>query len=365
VIPQIDLRRQHADLRDEVLAAVARVLDSSRFVLGEEGRALEAEVAALCGARHGVGVASGTDALRLALAALAIGPGDTVVTSAFSFVASASAVLLAGATPLFADIDLETYALDPASVERLLRPTTRAIIAVHLYGHPAPMDRLAALARAKSLHLIEDAAQAIGASYAGVPAGGWGDLACLSFYPTKNLGACGDGGMLVTGRADLAERLRMLRDHGATERYHHARLGWCSRLDEVQAAILRVKRRRLPDWTARRRRIADRYRTALAGLAVDLPVERPPARHVYHQFTIRLADRDGAVRRLAELGIGTATHYPVPLPAQPIFALADGERRACVNAWRASREVLSLPCFPELRDDEVDAVARALEQSLA
>jgi dTDP-4-amino-4,6-dideoxygalactose transaminase len=363
-IPQLDLRRQHAVLREELLAAVARVLDSSRFILGDEGRALEAEVAALCGARHGVGVASGTDALRLALAALDIGPGDTVVTSAFSFVASASAIAHTGATPLFADIDPETYALDPASVERVVRPTTRAIIPVHLYGHPAPMDRLLALARARGLHVIEDAAQALGATYAGRPAGGWGDAACLSFYPTKNLGACGDAGMVVTGRDDVAERLRMLRDHGAAERYRHERLGWCSRLDEVQAAILRVKLGRLAEWTEGRRRIADRYRACLAALPLGLPVERPPARHVYHQFTVRTADRDALARRLRDLGVGTAVHYPLPLPGQPVFGVGDGEREACPQAWRASREVLSLPCFPELRDQEVEAVAGAVRRSL-
>jgi len=364
VIPQIDLQRQHAALREDLLAAVARVLDSSRFVLGDEGRALEAEIARLCGARHGIGVASGTDALRLALAALEIGPGDTVVTSAFSFVASASAILLAGATPLFADIDLDTYAIDVASVERVLRPTTKAIIAVHLYGHPAPMDRLVELARARDLSVIEDAAQAIGATYAGTPAGGWGDVACLSFYPTKNLGACGDAGMLLTGRDDIADRLRMLRNHGAAERYRHLQLGWCSRLDEVQAAVLRVKLSRLAEWTEGRRHVADRYRARLADLPVGLPVERPPARHVYHQFIIRTTERDAVARRLRDLGVGTATHYPVPLPGQPIFGLAGGERDSCANAWRASREVLSLPCFPELREQEVEAVADAVRRSL-
>jgi dTDP-4-amino-4,6-dideoxygalactose transaminase len=364
MIPPLDLRRQHAALRGELLAAVARVLDSSRFVLGDEGRALEAEVAALCGARHGVGVASGTDALRLALAALEVGPGDEVVTSAFSFVASASTVVMAGATPVFADIDLATYALDPAAVERALTPRTKAVIAVHLYGHPAPMDRIVALGGARGIAVIEDAAQAIGAAYAGTPVGAWGDVACLSFYPTKNLGACGDGGMLVTTRDDLAERLRLLRDHGARERYRHERLGWCSRLDEMQAALLRVKLGRLAEWTAARRRIAARYHTLLAGLPLALPVERPPARHVYHQFAIRTAERDALAKRLADLGVGTATHYPLPIPGQPLF---DGDGRAadCPRAWQASREVLSLPCFPELTDDEVETVGRAVRQALA
>lgn len=364
MIPQIDLRRQHAALRAELLAAAARVLDSSRFVLGEEGRALEAELAARCGVACGIGVGSGTDALRLALAALEIGPGDEVITTAFSFIASASTILMAGATPVFADIDLETYAIDPASVERALTPRSRAIVAVHLFGHPAPMDRLAELARARSLALVEDAAQAIGAAYAGTPVGAWGDVACLSFYPTKNLGACGDGGMLLTAREDLAGRLRMLRDHGSTERYRHVRLGWCSRLDELQAALLRVKLRRLDEWTRARRRIADRYRTGLAGLPLALAVERPPARHVYHQFTVRTPRRDALARALADLGVATATHYPLPIPGQPLFG-RDGRRPGdCPAAWQASREVLSLPCFPELTDAEVEAVCGAVRRAL-
>jgi dTDP-4-amino-4,6-dideoxygalactose transaminase len=363
VIPQIDLRRQHAALRDELLAAMARVLDSSRFVLADEGGALEAEVAALCGAGHGVGVASGTDALRLALAALDVGPGDEVITSPFSFVSSASTILMAGATPVFADIDLDTYTIDPEAVARALTPRTRAIVAVHLYGHPAPMDRLVGLARPGGVAVVEDAAQAVGATYAGRPVGSWGDLACLSFYPTKNLGACGDGGMVVTIRADLAERVRELRNHGARERYHHDRLGWCSRLDEIQAAVLRVKLPRLAAWTSRRRQVAERYRGLLNGLPLVLPGERPPARHVYHQYTVRVAERDAFVKRLADRGVGTATHYPLPIPGQPLFA--GGARLACPRAWQASREVVSLPCYPELTDDEVATVGRAVREVLS
>ena len=364
MIPQIDLGRQHAALRQDLLDAAARVLDSSRFVLGAEGRALESEVAALCGVRHGIGVGSGTDALRLALAALDIGPGDEVITPAFSFIASASTVLMAGATPVFADIDLDTYAIDPSRIERAFTPRTRAVIPVHLYGHPAAMDRIVALARARKVAVIEDAAQAIGGTYAGAPVGSWGDVACLSFYPTKNLGACGDGGMLVTTRDDLAERLRVLRDHGATERYRHVRLGWCSRLDEMQAAMLRVKLRRLPAWTEARRRIADRYRSSLAGLRLSLPVERAPARHVYHLFAVRSAQRDELAKTLGDLGVGTATHYPLPIPGQPLFERG-GLRTDWPAAWQASREVLSLPCFPELTDVEIETVSRAVRQALS
>src|SRR5688572_8836641 len=280
MIPFLDLRRQHAALKPELMGALERVVDGSQFILGGEGRALEAEVAAVCGVSHAVGVGSGTDALRLALTALGIGSGDEVITPAFSFVASATTIMMAGATPVFADIDPDTCNVDVRAVERAITPRTRAIMPVHLYGAPAPVDELAALARARGIAIVEDAAQAIGATLQGRPIGSWGDAACLSFYPTKNLGACGDAGMVVTGRADVAERLRRLRHHGDGGRYRHVELGYCSRLDEMQAALLRVKLRRLDGWTEARRRIAARYREGLAGLPLQLPVEPAGARHI-------------------------------------------------------------------------------------
>jgi dTDP-4-amino-4,6-dideoxygalactose transaminase len=365
VIPQIDLTRQHAALKAELLQAVERVLDSSRFILGDEGRALEQELAGMCGVRYAVGVASGTDALRLALAALGVGPGDEVITSAFSFVASASTILQVGARPVFADIDLDTFTLDPAAVEPAITPRSRAMVPVHLYGHPARMDDLTALARAHGLAVVEDAAQAVGASFAGRPVGAWGDAACLSFFPTKNLGACGDGGMVVTDRADVAERVRLLRNHGAREKYHHLELGWSSRLDELQAALLRIKLRRLDRWIEARRRLASRYGALLSELPLALPVERPPARHVYHHYTVRFPQRDALARALADLGVGTALHYPLPLPVQPPFRqVAPDAERAFPRAWQASHEVLSLPCFPELTDAEIEAVAGAMRRAL-
>jgi dTDP-4-amino-4,6-dideoxygalactose transaminase len=364
VIPQVDLRRQHAALREELLAAAARVLDSGRFILGPEVRALEAEVAALCGVRHGVGVNSGTDALHLALAAVGVGPGDEVVTPAFSFVASASAAVMLGATPVFVDIDPETFNLDPAAVERALTPRSRAVVAVHLYGQVAAMERIAGLARARGLAVVEDAAQAVGAEYGGRPVGSWGDATCLSFYPTKNLGACGDGGMVVTSRDDVAERVRLLRDHGAPRKYEHAELGQSSRLDELQAALLRVKLARLAGWTEARRALAARYRDLLAGLPLGLPVERPPARHVYHQFVVRAPQRDALAEALAGLGVGTSVHYPSIIPAQPMFGRRDAERDF-PEAARAAREVLALPCFPELTTVEAEQVAAALHTALA
>jgi dTDP-4-amino-4,6-dideoxygalactose transaminase len=363
MIPFLDLRRQHAPLKSELMAALERVVDGSQFILGGEGRALEAEVAAMCGVAHAVGVGSGTDALRLAVSALGIGAGDEVITPAFSFVASATTIMMAGATPVFADIDPDTYNVDVGAVERAITPRTRAIMPVHLYGCPAPVDELAALARTRGLAIIEDAAQAIGATLHGRPIGGGGDAACLSFYPTKNLGACGDAGMVVTNRADVAERLRRLRHHGDGGRYRHVELGYCTRLDEMQAALLRVKLRRLDGWTEARRRIAARYREALGGLPLRLPVEPAGARHIYHLYTVRHPQRDAFVKALDGLGVGTAVHYPLPVPGQPMFG--GGGEKEFPHAWRAAREVVSLPCFPELTDPEVSEVIAAVKDACA
>ncbi len=362
-IPFLDLTRQHRALKAELLGAVERVLDGGQFVLGGAGRALEAELAALAGVRHGIGVGSGTDALRLALAAVGVKPGDEVITPAFSFVASASTIVMAGAIPVFVDVEPATYGLDPEALERALTPRTRAIVAVHLYGHPAWIDRIAEVARRHDVALIEDAAQAIGATWDGRPIGGWGDAACLSFYPTKNLGACGDGGLLLSDRDDVAEHLRRLRHHGDSGRYEHVELGYCSRLDEVQAAMLRVKLGRLDAWTEARRGLAARYRDGLAGLPLGLPREDPRARHVYHQFVVRHPQRDALAKVLGDLGVGTMVHYPRAVPDQPMFGL-HGERQ-WPQAWRAAREVLSLPCYPEMTDAEADGVVAAVRTAVS
>jgi dTDP-4-amino-4,6-dideoxygalactose transaminase len=360
MIPFLDLRRQHAALKGELMAAVERVIDTSAFVLGPDGRELESELARRCGARHGVGVGSGTDALRLALTALGVNAGDEVITPAFSFVASATTIVMAGARPVFVDVERETLTLDTAALERAITPRTKVIMPVHLYGHPAAIDRITALARTRGIAVLEDAAQAVGAMWQGRPIGGWGDAACLSFYPTKNLGACGDAGMLLTTRDDVAERVRRLRHHGDSGRYHHVEIGYCTRLDELQAALLRVKVRHLAEWEERRRAIAAEYLEAFANLPIDLPVERPGARHVYHLFTVRHPKRDALVKALADLGVGTAVHYPLPVPGQPVFG-EDGEAR-WPEAWRAAREVLSLPCFPEMTDAEVRGVIDAVRR---
>lgn len=359
-IPQFDLTRQHAGIETEIEAALRRVLRSGRFILGREGAALEAECAAALSVEHAIGVASGSDALRLILSALGVGPGDEVVTPAFSFVASATAVLQVGARPAFADVDPATLLLDPDRVATAITARTRALIAVHLYGLPSAMGPLRALAEAHRLALIEDAAQAFGATLGGRPVGRLGTAAAFSFYPTKNLGAYGDAGLITTSDGELAGRLRRARNHGQGHKYDHLELGWNSRLDELQAAVLRVKLGHLATWTEARRRIAGRYAAGLAGWPLALPADLPGARHVFHQYTIRTPRRDALAKHLAAAGIGTACHYPLPVPGQPIFRRLGYDATSYPAAWAASQEVLSLPCFPELRDDEVDTVVAVI-----
>ncbi len=358
--PQFDLTRQYDGIAAEIEAAMAAVLRSGRFILGPEGEALEAECAAALGVEHAVGVASGSDALRLVLGALGVGPGDEVVTAAFSFVASGTAVLQVGARPVFADVDPATLTLDPDRTSAAITSRTRAIIPVHLYGLPAPMGPLRALADAHGLALIEDGAQAFGATLGGRPVGSLGAAAAFSFYPTKNLGAYGDAGLIAAPDGELADRLRRGRNHGQRHKYDHVELGWTSRLDELQAAILRVKLRHLPAWTEGRRRIAARYTAGLAGLPLALPPEPPGARHAFHQYTIRTPRRDALIQHLAAASIGTACHYPQPVPGQPIFRALGYDATSCPAAWAASQEVVSLPCFPELQDEEVDVVIAAI-----
>ena len=360
MIPVLDLGLQYQSIRDEMNAAVQGVLDSGHFILGPNVKALEQELAEFCGCTHGVGVASGTDALRLAVDVLGIGPGDEVITTPFTFVASASTISRAGASPVFVDIDPRTFNLDPALVERAITERTKAILAVHLFGQLADMGALMELAVRYNLPLIEDAAQAIGATYMGQTACSFGAIGCLSFYPTKNLGAYGDGGMAVTSNGELAARLDTLRRQGGRVKYYHERLGYNSRLDELQAAILRVKLRHLPQWTAERRRAAARYSELLAGLPIAIPYEAPGAGHVYHQYTIRAPRRDELRAFLKDRGIGTMIYYPLPLHLQDIYAdLALGEG-TFPHAEQAAQEVLSLPMYPELSDEQIGKVAEAI-----
>lgn len=358
-VPFIDLKRQHVALGAELQAAVHEVFAGAQFILGPNVHALEKEFAAYCGVGHAVGVASGTDALLLSLYALDIGPGHEVIVPAFTFVATATAVTHLGATPVFADVDPVTLTLDAADASRKVTSRTRAMIPVHLYGQPCDMSALRALAARHDLVIIEDAAQAVGADYRGARVGALGRVACFSFFPTKNLGACGDAGVITTDDAEIAARLRMLRHHGSRERYFHETPGWASRLDELQAAVLRVKLRRLDAWTLRRGDLAARYRELLAGLPLTMPEERVGDRHVYHLFTVRTPRRDELKKFLEDQGIGTAVHYPLPLHLQPLYR---GFSPPLPESERASREVLSLPLYPEIEAHEVEAVAAAVRQ---
>ncbi len=356
-VHQLDLVREYRFFKEAIDKAVAKVLASGRFILGEEVTLLETEVTLYCDTSYAVGVASGTDALHLALRALDIGPGQEVILPSFTFIATAEAVAYCGATPVFVDIDPRTFNLDPNKVEEAITPKTRAIIPVHLFGLPAPMRELKELAQLKGLTLVEDAAQAFGASLEETKVGNLGDLACFSFFPTKNLNAYGDGGMVLTSREDLANRLRSLRNHGSRERYLHQEIGYNSRLDEIQAAILRVKLAQI-DWLNQQRRaVAQAYSRALAGV-VEVPLEPQGYYHVYHQYTIRTSYRDALLALLRERDIGCQIYYPVPVHLQEPFRQAP--RGTMEETERASREVLSLPIHPFLTPAEVEEVIQAV-----
>lgn len=364
-VPYFNLAVQHRAVRPAVEAAVRRVLASGQYVLGEEGRQLEQAVARACGARFGVGVANGTDALHLGLRALGVGPGDEVITSPLTFIATIEAILMIGARPVLADIDPVTCTLDPAQVRRRLTRRTKALLPVHLYGQAADMAPLLGLARRRGLVVLEDAAQALGARYRGRPVGGLGDAGAISFYPTKNLGGYGDSGMVVTNSAAVARRLRTLRNHGASRPHHHTQLGVNSRLDELQAAALRVKLRRLARWHARRRRLANLYMRLLTPIPeVTPPVEAPGRTHIYHIYAVRVpaACRDALRRSLAGQGIGTMRYYPRPVHLQPAMRRLGYRRGSFPHAERAVRELVALPLYPELPDSAIRTVASAVQR---
>jgi len=341
-------------------AALARVCEKGWYVLGEEVRAFEAEFAAYVGVAHGVGVGSGTDAIALALRALGVGPGDEVVTVSHTAVATVAAIELIGASAVLVDIDPATYGMDPAKLEAALSPKTKAIVAVHLYGHPVDLDAVLAVADAKGIPVVEDCAQAHGARLGGRRVGSMGKVAAFSFYPTKNLGALGDGGMAVTNDPDVAARLRELREYGWRERYVSATTGVNSRLDELQAAVLRVKLARLDADNAARRAIAARYTEALAGTALVLPSVREGVEHVYHLYVVRSAGRDELQRRAKEKGVGTLVHYPMPIHLQPAYVGRLRGSDALPETERAAKEVLSLPMYPELPTGDVETVVTVL-----
>jgi dTDP-4-amino-4,6-dideoxygalactose transaminase len=362
-VPQLDLAAQYAAIGAEIRTAIERVMSSQQFVLGREGTAFEQEMAALCGVAHGVGVASGTDALVLALRACGVQAGDEVVLPAFTFVATGSAVSALGAKPVFADIRPETYNVDPAEFERRVSSRTRAIVVVHLYGLPVDMNPILAFANSRKLPVIEDNAQAIGASYKGIRTGALGDAACFSFYPTKNLGAYGDAGLVTTNSAELAARIRTLRNHGQTEKYLSSEPGWNSRLDEIQAAILRVKLRHLSNWQRARQENAAEYTRLLNQIPGVMPPIVPDGfEHVFHQYTIRIERRDALQQFLSERKIGSTVYYPHPLHLQPLYASLGNKAGDFPHAERAAQEVLSLPMYPELRKEQIARVVEAIAE---
>jgi len=361
-VPFLNLAAQHDSLKDELLPLVEETLASGRYILGPNVAALEAEVAALVGVRYGVGVNSGSDALTLALRALEIGPGDEVITTPFTYIAPAESIHQTGARIVFADINARTFNLDPGEVARKITPGTKAIIPVHLFGQAAPLNELRALATPRGANIIEDCAQAIGATCQGQPVGQSGRLGCFSFYPTKNLGADGDGGMVVTDAETLATKLRMLRVHGTQRRYFHDLHGYNSRLDELQAAILRVKLPHLNRWNARRVEIAARYHAGLKSLPLELPLTAAGNTHVFHVYAMLAAWRDELQKFLADRGVATIIYYPQPLHLQKVYADLGHHAGDFPVAEDVSKRILPLPMYPELSDEQVDYVIETVRQ---
>jgi dTDP-4-amino-4,6-dideoxygalactose transaminase len=366
-IPFLDLKAQFAGIRDEVMSAIARVMESQSFIMGPDVKLLEEELAAMLGAKHAIACASGTDALILSLMAAEIGPGDEVITTPFSFIATAGSIAHVGAKPVFVDIDPVSYNIDASSIPNAITERTRAIMPVHLFGNPANMNPIMEIGRERGLLVIEDAAQAIGSRYKGQAIGTIGDFGCFSFFPSKNLGGAGDGGLITTNRDGMAERLRMLRVHGGKKKYHHDILGTNSRLDTLQAAILRVKARHLDEWTRRREAHANRYRQVFQELQLK-SVVTPPAvpeaemRHVYNQFTIRCRFRDALQDFLKSRDVPTEIYYPLCLHLQPAFGYLGYQAGNCPLAEKASQEVLSLPVSPELTEEQQQCITQSIAE---
>lgn len=366
VIPILGLKEQYNSLKTEISSAVNAVMEGTHFIMGENVQLLERELAAFCHVKHGIGVANGSDALHLALMAVDTKPGDEVITTPFTFFATAGSVARLGATPVFVDIDPVTYNIDQDQIGEKVSARTKCIIPVDLYGQPYDVAAVSAIANRHDLVIIEDAAQAIGAEYQGRRACSYGHLACTSFFPTKNLGGYGDGGMVFSDDDDLAERVRVLRVHGSKPKYYHHVLGYNSRLDELQAAILRVKLRYLEEWTDKRIERAQKYDELFKsnGLAevIGLPTTVAGRKHVFHQYTIRVPQRDQLQQYLADQGIGTAVYYPLPLHLQPVFAYLGYGQGAFPVAEQACSEVLSLPMFPELTEEQQGYVVSSVKE---
>ena len=356
----VDLNVQYRSIRKEIDRAVRDVLESGRFIMGSQVTAFEEEIADYCYVRYGIGCASGTDALMMALMAVGVSPGDEVITTPFTFAATAEVIALLGAKPIFVDIEQDTYLIDVDKTEKAVTRKTKAIIPVHLYGQCADMDRINGLAGEHKLVVIEDACQAVGATYKNRRSCSLGEMGCLSFFPSKNLGAYGDGGMVLTSDETLAKKLRMIRDHGSDRRYHHAVLGVNSRLDALQAAILCVKLKHIDEWNEARRDRAALYSELLRDTAVVTPMTDESNEHVFHQYSIRVEDRDGLQKHLEGVGIATAIHYPVPLHLQPAFChFGKGEGSLPVSE-AVAREIVSLPMYPELEEEAIQYIVEKI-----
>lgn len=361
MIPVVDLKLQYASIEEEIQKAINKVLKSSQYILGEEVQKFEEEFSSYVGGKFGVAVNSGTSALHLALLAAGIGPGDEVITVPATFVATAAAIVYCGARPVFVDVQPETLTIDTTQLEAAITPRTKAILPVHLYGHPADMKPILEISDKHGLAVIEDAAQAHGAEYQGQRLGCMGNYGCFSFYPSKNLGAYGEAGMVVTNDKEAAERLRMLRDWGQSRKYHHDVLGFNYRMDGIQGAVLRVKLRYLEDWIEARRKHAERYQRLLSSSQLGLPVEISGNRHVYYVYVVRSKQRDKLQKYLLEKDIHSAIHYPHPVHLEEAFQDLGYSEGAFPVAEQAAKEVLSLPMYPELRDDQIEMIAEAVQ----
>ncbi len=359
----LDLKAQHEPIKEEIKTALKEILDSGRFILGNNVSSFEQEVAAYHGVKNAVGLASGTDALYLSLKALDIKEGDEVITTPFTFIASAESITYVGATPVFADIDENTLNIDPAKIEEKITSKTRAIVVVHLFGQPADMDEIMAISHKYGLKVIEDSAQAFGAKYNDTPIGSIGDAGCFSFYPSKNLGAYGDGGMMITNNPEVSGKVSLLRNHGTVGPYEHEFIGYNSRLDEIQAAILRIKLRHIDTYNRKRREIAALYTSLLAG-AVKCPVELPDRYHVYHQYTLLTPRRSDVNKALAERGISSVVYYPAPLHYQKAFEYLGCKAGDFPQSETAAKEVLSLPIYPELELEKARMIAEVILKAL-
>lgn len=365
MIPILDLKQQYYQLQSKIDKAVLDVLSSGSYILGKNVQALEQEIAEYCQVKRGVGLANGTDALHLALRALDIGPGDEVITVSFTFMATAGAVGLVGAKPVFIDVDPKTYNMDVDKIVEKITPKTKAIIPVHIYGQPADMDPILEIAKKYNLYVIEDCAQAIGATYKGKRVGSLGDIGCFSFFPTKNLGALGDGGMAVTNSDYLADRLVALRNHGGKIRYYHDELGMNSRLDEIQAAILRVKFEYLDKWNSRRREIAYKYNKLLKDVTeVITPKELADTSCVYHQYTLQVPERDKVFESLKQKDVMAMIYYPVPLHIQEVHKYLGMQEGSLPVTEALAQKVISLPIFPEITENQINQVAEAVKSSV-